>query len=190
MTEKHGIFCIEGEWESNLQDQTSTRPLIEFLANSDNHITPIYRRVATIESFSYFAARWNKYPKHTVGYFTFHGEKGSLCLGAERLKLSALGERLAGSCKGKHIVFGSCRTLDVPNDQLIAFRKQTAARSVSGYKKNPHLIESSAFDLILMANLLHHDSPAKTESWLRKRCAGLMDEYGFVMDYRTRATGG
>ena len=187
MTKKHGIFCIEGEWETDLNDQSSIRPLIEFLANSDNHVAPIYRRVATIESFTYFVSQWKKHPKHIVGYFTFHGEKGSLCLGKERLSLSDLGALLAGSCKDKHIVLASCKTLNVPKEQLIAFRKQTGARSVSGYRKSPHMIESSAFDVILMANLLYHDSPAKTYSWLSRGCAGLIEAYGFVMDYRTRA---
>jgi hypothetical protein len=187
MKGKPGIFCIEGEWESDLKDQSSIRPLVDFLANSDSLIAPIYRRVATSESFAYFAKQWRNYPNHTIGYFSFHGAKGSLSLGQERLDLAALGKLLEASCEGKHIVLSSCQTLSVPTEHLDAFRKQTGARSVSGYAKSPDWIESSAFDVILMTNLLYHDSPSKTESWLRARCGGLMSSYGFVMNYRTRA---
>lgn len=187
MSNKHGIFCIEGEWESDLKDQSSIRPLVDFLANSNALIPPIYRRVATSESFAYFAKQWKNYPNHTIGYFSFHGAKGSLSLGKERLDLAALGELLEGSCHEKHIVLSSCQTLSVPNEALEAFRKQTGARSISGYAKSPDWIESSAFDVILMTNLLYHNSPSKTEAWLRERCGGLMSSYGFVMNYRTRA---
>jgi hypothetical protein len=184
----NGIFCIEGEWESNLKDQSSIRPLVEFLANSDELIEPIYRRVATVESFKHFASQWKDYPKHSIGYFSFHGDKGALSLRkGERLDLRALGELLWGACKNKHIVLGSCKTLDVSPEELTNFRKDTGARSVSGYKKSPDWIESSAFDVILITNLLHHDSPAKTYAWLRNRCGGLMDAYGFTMSYQTRA---
>lgn len=187
MTSKHGIFCIEGEWESDLSDQSSIRPLVDFLANSDALIAPIYRRVATSESFAYFVKQWKEYPNHTIGYFSFHGAKGSLSLGKERLDLAALGKLLEDSCHEKHIVLSSCQTLSVPNEVLEVFRKQTGARSVSGYTKSPDWIESSAFDVILMTNLLYHNSPSKTEAWLRERCGGLMNSYGFVMSYRTRA---
>ncbi|MDG2518094.1 DUF6642 family protein [Lysobacter soli] len=186
MEKGHGVFCIEGEWERDLRDQSSIRPLVEFLANSDNQVAPIYRRAATIDTFSYFVSQWKDYPAHTIGYFSFHGEKGSLSLGRDRLDLSSLGALLKGACKNKHIVLSSCQTLNVPGEQLAAFRRQTGARSVSGYRKSPDWIEASAFDVILMTNLLYHDSPSRTEAWLLKRCAGLMDAYGFVIDYRSR----
>lgn len=186
-TNKQGIFCIEGEWEPDLKDQSSIRPLVDFLANSDALIAPIYRRVATSESFSYFAKQWKNYPHHVIGYFSFHGIKGALTLGKERLKLAELGKLLENSCNKKHIVLSSCQTLSVPKEELEAFRKQTKARSVSGYSKSPDWIESSAFDVILMTNLLYHNSPSKTEAWLRNHCGGLMNSYGFVMSYQTKA---
>jgi len=189
MTSKHGIFCIEGEWEPSLADRSSIQPLVEFLANSDELLPPIHRRVATKESFAYFARQWKDYPNYSIGYFSFHGDKGSLCLGKERLDLSELGELLEGSCRNKHLVLASCKTLAVSSSELDAFRRKTGARSVSGYRKSPDWIESSAFDVILMTNLLYHDSPSTTERWLRQRCDGLIQDYGFVMNYRTRSAG-
>lgn len=184
---KKGIFCIEGEWEKDLSDQASVRPLVEFLANSDSMASPIYRRAATRESFSYFVSRWRQHTNYTIGYFPFHGVRGALRLGKELLTLDELGSLLADSCSGRHVVLSSCETLNVSHQTLEAFRKKTGARSVSGYRKKPDWIESSAFDVMLMTNLVYHDSPAKTEKWLEDNCAGLIKRYGFVMNYRTRS---
>ena len=189
MTTKHGIFCIEGEWEKKLTDQSSIQPLVQFLANGEGLLPPIYRRVATKESLNHFVSQWREYKNYSIGYLSFHGKEGSICLGKEDMKLSELGDLLKGACKNKHLILSSCETLAVKSSELAEFRRITGARSVSGYRKCPDWIESSAFDVILMTNLLHHDSPSKTESWLQKRCAGLMDNYGFVMNYRTRNTG-
>src|SRR3546814_3513449 len=121
--------CSSDLWDSDLRDQSSIRPLVDFLKNSDAMIAPIYRRVATIESFAYFANQWKTYKNHTIGYFSFHGSKGSLSLGKEKLNLSALGKLLEGSCQGKHIILSSCQTLSVQKEVLEAFRKQTDRKS-------------------------------------------------------------
>lgn len=186
MIDKCGIFCIEGEWEADLTDRSSIQPLMEFLASSDELLPPIYRRVATKESFEYFVCQWKNHPEYNIGYLSFHGEKGSLSLGRDKLGLSELGKWLEGSCHKKHLILSSCKTLSVSPTELNKFRRLTGARSVSGYSKSPDWIESSAFDVILMTNLLYHDSPSKAERWLREHCEGLMQKYGFIINYRTR----
>lgn len=162
--------------------------MLQFFVNSDTHsyLPPIYRRVATEESFRYYIEKWIKYPNHTIGFFAFHGEKGKLNLGRDCFTLVALGELLKGQCAGKHILLSSCNTLAVAPEELHWFRKITKARSVSGYSKSPDWLEGSAFDLMVMSNLLYHNRPSEAETWLRKNCEGLMKEYGFVIEYRTR----
>jgi hypothetical protein len=183
---KKGIFCIEGEWEKSLKDRSSVQMLIEFLAsNDDQQIAPIYRRVATKESFVYYLKRWQRHKVHTIGYFSFHGDKGELKFGEDFMSLAELGKLLEGKCQGKHIILASCKTLSISPNDLDSFLKITKAKSVSGYKKNADWIESSAFDCILMTNLLYKRTPSEAYAWLSKRCSGLIDDYGFVMKYKS-----
>ena len=103
ISRKHGIFCIEGEWEKELTDRSTIQPLIEFLSSSDELLPPIHRRVATVESFHYFVKRWKECENHNIGYLSFHGQKGALCLGKEIVSLEQLGDLLKDSCNGKHL---------------------------------------------------------------------------------------
>ena len=182
-----GIFCVEGEWERELDDRTSVRQLVEFISDNNHkpQLRPIYRRVATKESFGSLIKRWKEYPQYRVGYFAFHGDKGRVALGPETATIKELG-RMLGDCSGKHIVLSSCKTLAVPENEIKAFRQATKARPVSGYTKSPDWIESSALDAMLISSLLYYDKPAKTKKWLGEMCGGLVSSFGLVMNYRTR----
>jgi len=105
LTTKLGVFGIEGEWESKLHDRSSVQLLLDFFANGDAsiHLQPIYRRVATTQSFEFYVRQWRlkRYSKYVVGYFAFHGQRGQLCLGKELIGLDKLGDMLRGVCAWK-----------------------------------------------------------------------------------------
>ena len=184
---KNGIFCIEGEWEQKLSDPSSVQHLIQFIAENDHttQLRPIYRRVVTKAAFSDYVALWKKYPRYTIGYFAFHGDKGRLCLGGEEVSIDDL-ERYLGDCTGKHIVLSSCNTLAISTERLEAFREATKARSVCGYRGAPDWIESCALDTMLISSLLHYERPSQAKAWLRKMCRGLVNKYGLVIHYKTK----
>ena len=185
---KTGIFCVEGEWAANIRHRNSVQLLVGFLSAANNMREPVYRRTATVEEFRRQIGKWVKAKTHNVGYFAFHGLKAKLCLDDEiHLTLEDLRGLLDGKCEGRHIVLGSCQTLAIEAEALVDFRKATKARSVSGYRKSPDWIEGSAFDIMLITNLLHFSQPSAAKSWLEKNCGGLVEKYGLVMSYRTKA---
>jgi len=183
---KRGVFCIEGEWNSNLRDRGSVQPLVEFLAAADSQLPPIFRRAATEDELMYFIKKWRQYKRYTIGYFPFHGEKGALKLGRKTVALDDFGAWLEGACKGRDILISSCRTFDISQSAIAEFRRRTQARSVAGYRKSPDWIESAALDVMVMTNLSYFDSPSRTYQWVRKYCGKLADRYGFIMDFRRR----
>jgi hypothetical protein len=183
---KHGVLCIEGEWEADLRDNSSVQMLVEFLSVNYSLRPPIYRRSATKKELEFFCKKFGNYSDYNIGYFAFHGDKGKLCLGEHSIFLSELSTLLRGKCANKHLLLSSCQTVAVADDELDEFRKTTKARSVSGYRKSPDWIESAALDLLVMTSLLHFDMPSKAEEWLQENCTGLVRRYGFVMNYRSR----
>jgi len=112
---KTGIFCVEGEWDRNIRHRSSVRLLVEFLSAANRMPHPIYRRTATREEFKRQVGKWLKTKSHGVGYFAFHGMKGALSLDDDKteITLDELGEILEGKCGGRHLVFGSCKTLAI-----------------------------------------------------------------------------
>ncbi|WP_154659492.1 DUF6642 family protein [Arenimonas composti] len=183
---KKGVFCIEGEWSKSFSHQDSVRPLVEFLTAGDDLRPAIYRRAASADAFIWYLGRWLETTHYDIGFLTFHGTKGKIELGRDVVSLNELADLLSGKCEGRHILLSCCQTLKVTKEELAELRVVSKARSVSGYTKSPDFVEGSAFDLMVLTRLLYHDRPARAEEWLQKNCAGLVQNYGFVMDYRTR----
>lgn len=75
---KPGIFCLEGEWTSNLTDRSSVREMVEILCRNDD-INLIYRNVSSQAEYINYIKRWSEkqYDNYKIGYFSMHGEYGS-----------------------------------------------------------------------------------------------------------------
>lgn len=55
--DQSGIFCLEGEWDSDLTRRLSVRPVLELLEQLG--VAPwIHRDVATVSEFQYYLAKW------------------------------------------------------------------------------------------------------------------------------------
>ena len=147
---KH-VFCLEGDWNHDLKDQTSVKTALEFLQqNSD--IKFIHRNCGTKENLRYYLSKWKqkKYEKYSIGYLAFHGEPGFILIGNEKVSLDELAEMLEGSCKDKIIYFGSCNTLDIDTRKIKTFLKTTDALCVCGFKTEIDFVASSVFDMLLI----------------------------------------
>lgn len=181
-----GIFCLEGDWSNDLSDKSSVRPILELLDNNvgGKKSKIIHRNVATIEEFAYYSEKWKlkKYNDFPIGYFAFHGEEGTLLLGAKKISIEEIGELLKGHCQGKIIYFGSCSVLSIPEEKLMHFKKITKARCVCGYRTDVDWMMSCAFDLLLIDAFSYYDySPTKTMKYLEKIAPGLIVNLKFAM---------
>ena len=182
---RKGIFCIEGLWDSDLRDKSTVRPILDLL-HSKEQIPFIYRDCATIAELRYLTGKWalKKYDAFPILYLAFHGEKSTICLGAERFSLDDFGELLNGRCRNDIIVFGSCSTLDIRKSRLTRFLNKTGALAVCGYRSDVEWLTATAFELMLMAAMQDNEFSGRGIASIRRkiqRYSGLAKELRFRM---------
>lgn len=148
---KKHIFCLEGDWHTDLRDRSSIKAALNFL-NQNFGIKYIYRRCGTRMNMEYYLNIWKqkKYSEYSICYLAFHGEPGKIEAGKEFVSLNELAAMLEGSCRDKIIHFGTCKTLDVKKKEIDKFLDTTGALCVSGFRADVEFLESSLFDLILI----------------------------------------
>lgn len=152
-----GIFCLEGEWDSDLTNRLSVRPVLELL----EHLGVaqwIHRDVATRAEFEYYLGKWTShgYANFPVLWLAMHGDKALISLSdgeQASLSMDELEGVLAGNCAGKVVYFASCSTLKEDPKRLQQFAKRTGARAVIGYRRNVLWSEAAAFEVLLLQEL-------------------------------------
>lgn len=152
-----GIFCLEGEWEGLLTDRTSVEPPLRMLENMKGCSKVVHRDVATRDEFDYYLSKWlqKRYADFGLAYLAFHGDRGEINLGRDVVTLDDIAETIEGRAVGRILYFGSCATLAVEDDVLEDFCRRTGARAVVGYTNYVDWLQSAAFDLILIPELLN-----------------------------------
>lgn len=151
-----GVFCLEGDWDSDLRWRATVGPVLELLDRSGAPAVPFIRRdVGTPEEFEYYLGKWTqrRYSRYPILYLGFHGGPGILHVGDRRrgpVTLDWLEDRLAGACKGRLIHFGACGTLGTHGNRLRQFLRRTGALAVCGYQEDVDWMLSAAFELILL----------------------------------------
>ena len=180
MARRPGVFCVEGDWSTRLQDRSSMQSLLGCLEDADV-IDAVYRRASTATELHALLDRWTQ-KQHAglvVGYLAFHGAPGEIRVGRERVTLSDLGERLADRCSGRVVHFGACSVLDVETDQLKEFLRRTGARAVCGYTKDVDWLQSAAFDFLLLNELTRSQHLGHALRRLEREYGVLPETLGF-----------
>ncbi len=136
---KKGIICFEtGEFESYRTEYPfHALPLLQFL-KSTMGVEFIYRQIATFEELKYYMKVIGARNDYGVVYFSFRGSPGNITLkGTGDIPLEMLAEETAGNeaLLGRHVHFGSGDTLKCDEEEIVAFKRNVGARSVSGYTK-------------------------------------------------------
>ena len=151
---KPGVLCLEGEWYG-ADDRTSVQPLLDMLERS-GHITMMWRDVATREELRFYVERWahKRWSTYPLLYLGFHGAPGEFFVGNTPVTLDDLAADLEGKCVGRILHFGSCATLAVAPGELEVFRRRTGAHAVSGYTAAVDWLEASAFEILLLNELI------------------------------------
>ncbi|MBE9404275.1 hypothetical protein M4D54_01935 [Brachybacterium sp. p3-SID1565] len=153
-----GIFCLEGEWDSDLTRRLSVRPVLELLEQLEV-AQWIHRDVVTRPEFEYYLEKWtsDEYADFPVLWLAMHGKKAEISLSGDEnggLTLDELEDVLAGACSGKVIYFASCSTLKADEKRLQKFANRTRARAVIGYRKDVRWSDAAAFEVILLQELI------------------------------------
>lgn len=150
-----GIFCLEGLWETNLRKPSTVQPILAFLKQNAG-ISYIYRDCGTQEEFKFYLSKFlqSRYKDYPILYLAFHGEPGKILIsGKTTCSLKDIGELLREKCKGQVVIIGSCSVLDIDKRILKSFLNSTGALAVCGYRNNVDWIRSTAFEMLLLAEL-------------------------------------
>lgn len=180
-----GVFCVEGDWSSDLTDRASVRDMLEMLESVDG-VPFIHEHVSDSEDALMRALRkWRQkqYASYSIGYFAFHGKPGKILLGRHPVPLKSIATELEGACEGRILYFGSCSVLQIPADEIEAFRDTTKADAIIGFDRDVSWLASAALDLILLETLALNPDEAKVEKWLRKEYGTLARHLGLRMFY-------
>jgi len=180
-----GIICIETEWQITTKGNRrnlNTEPLIKFI--SDLYGVPyIYRRVATLGELSYYLKQFQKkeYQKYNVLYFSFHGNTHAIQLEGEKeiLTLSELQEKGGQVFNDRYVHFSSCRTLLGSEGVAQQFKKDTGAKTLTGYTKSVATDLAAIHDVALIGGFIQRKQIASIFKALKENYEGLEKKLGF-----------
>ena len=174
-----GIFCLEGAWNKRLDDRASVLPTLDLLERLEI-ATYVHRDVGTEEELYEYLSKWAQagYRRYGVLYFAFHGVRGGIQVGRGTVTLDDLSEKIGGKAAGRAVYFGSC---NVMRDRVgvESFQQMTKAKIVCGYTKKVDWVDSAAFDLLLLRNLVSDLRIDARVNQLRGSYGELVDRLGF-----------
>jgi len=181
---RKNVFCLEGDWQKDMRDNSSVRAALIFLQQNLN-LKYIYKQCGTRENLEYYLSMWKqkKYSAYSICYFAFHGKPESIEVGKELVTLAELGDMLQDSCQDKIIHFGSCQTLNTDRKNIEKFLEHTGALCVCGFESEINFIESSAFDLMLIEMFQQYKDIAMLDKNLRKNYRSFVKRLQFKLIY-------
>ena len=153
------VFCLEGEWTDDLRHPSSIEPILQLLRNRDPRFAYIHRFVGTDAELRRYLTKWvlKRYATFPILYLACHGVSGSFLFSSSRrahaVTLDEIEECLEDKCRGRVICLGACDSLDAEGRRIERFLEKTRALAVCGYKGSVDWMKSTAFELMLLAEL-------------------------------------
>jgi len=178
------IYCLEGDWNSDLRNKMSVKSTLVYL-NDCLNIKHIHRPCATAEQFNYYMTEYNKkrYSKYSILYLAFHGNPNEIFLGKDKIDLDLFEETNLGLFKNKIIHFGSCSSLNISKRRLKQFVKNTNALCLSGYKTDIEFNKSTVLDILYFEKLGCYKDIRCVERDMNKEYRELVKTLEFTMIY-------
>jgi hypothetical protein len=181
---KKNVFCLEGDWQKDMRDNSSIRAALTFL-QQNNDIKYIYKQCGTRENLEYYLSLWKlkKYAAYSIAYFAFHGKPECIQVGKEFVTLDELADMMQDGCQNKIIHFGSCKTLDTDEKTIKKFLEHTGALCVCGFETEINFVESSAFDMILIEMFQQYKDIRMLDKNIRKNYRSFVRRLQFKLIY-------
>ncbi|MFC1898606.1 DUF6642 family protein [Candidatus Cloacimonadota bacterium] len=147
-----GIFCLEGLWYDDLRKRSTVKPILELLELNSN-IPFLHSDCATIEEFKFYIKKWkaSEYDRYPILYLAFHGTENGIQISNKIFTLDELSAELKGKCKNRVFLFAACNSMKTDKRNLKRFLRETKALAICGYRKVVPWINSTAFELLLLA---------------------------------------
>ncbi|MEO8771588.1 MAG: DUF6642 family protein [Ferruginibacter sp.] len=162
-SKQKGVFCLEGYWYGDHRDTTSMEPVLQLVQKFGN-VPYLHHRCTTLEEFVASIKRWkirsfNK--KYPILYIGFHGDKGLIKVGKQKITIQELATLLGDKCSGAIIHFGSCSTMKFDRRLLMNFMEKTKVLGIMGYMQDVDWLLSASFEILLLSHL--QDLPFDTQ---------------------------
>lgn len=161
-----GIICFEtGQFNRRTENEFYALPLLEFL-KSARGINFIYRSIATLQDLRFYFEQIGKSSyknKYGIVYFSFHGSPETIYLpGSGNIPLSTIMEEAAATqaFKDCHIHFSACETLNCEDTVIRDLKRNTGAKSVSGYSEEVDSVLAYINELAYFDQLFRFSSKA------------------------------
>lgn len=165
-----GIFCLEGRWSEDLNKKSTVKPILDLL--SLNSAIPYFHAdCATVEELIFYLQKWSlkKYRRFPILYLAFHGSENGIWLGKKFFSLKELSSILANKCLNRIIVLAACGTLNINKKHLNLFLAETQALAICGYRLTVPWIESTAFELIMLAAMQDNNFDGRGVNAIQKK---------------------
>ncbi|CAN5400810.1 hypothetical protein BH10ACI2_BH10ACI2_19480 [soil metagenome] len=174
------IFCLESQWDNNLEKKLSVLPLLE-LAEKTCSINFIHLTCNTFAEFKYNLGLRPNRKSYGLLYLAFHGTKGTIQLHEKehQLGFDELAKMFGSKFSGWALHFGSCSTLKNSEELVRTFMHETGIKLVTGYCKNVEWVESSALDLIIFSRIQRYKNLKSFLNFIYSTYPDLVEFNGF-----------
>lgn len=181
-----GVFCIESDWEVSMESKQSVEPTLQALERGE-YIRLIRRSANTVAELELYLDRWfeKRHKDFSLAYFGFHGSASTLHFEGDELSLTELASLIGGRAKGKILHFGSCRVMAATAEELQGFCSSTGVSAITGYTKDIDWLESSAFELLLIPDLIDAVRLRSSFDRMLRLYPDLTRRLGFRMSHAT-----
>ncbi|MDT9591610.1 hypothetical protein RDV89_00930 [Nocardioides zeae] len=179
----NGIFCLEGEWDTDLRRRHSVEPVLEFLERM-RETRYVHRDVATTTELAYYLDQWGqaRYDDYQVLFLATHGDLGTLSWSRKHTtSLADLADLMPSNTQHCYVYLGSCLTL-FAEAEAKKFVARTGVSALMGYREEVGFISGAAFELILLSYVANHRSyPKRLFDDLMATHGGLARLHDFTM---------
>lgn len=187
-----GLVCFEGSWRERLDSVETIEPALRCLEAFDV-ARVIHKNVATRGELKYYLDQWlgragRAMPGHGLAMLAFHGSRETLHVGSDEVTLDCLAEMIDGRAEGKTLYLGACGVLALPEEQLMEFCRATGARGVVGYSRPVGMIETAAFEMLLVSDLLESTNFKSVYTRLVRQHPQWTTSLGLRMAHKTWAS--
>lgn len=161
-------------WTPDKSDgRASVKPMIDAICSGYTGVKHACWPVLTSVDLE---VRLRRGPKRGFGilYFAAHGRRGKMDLDGGTISLADLSAMMQKRYDGWSIHFGSCLVMGAPIEDVRKFKRQTGAALVSGYTKEVQWVQSAAFEVAWLSELL------EGKNRVPRYCEAMVEGTGFI----------
>lgn len=183
MSNKPGLWVMEGNWSSRVTDVRSVTPILEALEQAGRARSATHH-LNDEDDLRRALTRWGQkqHANYNIGYVALHGSPGAVHIGRSTVNLFELGESLPRkSLRPKVLHFGSCSVMDLSPSERRDLRASMGVKVLTGFTEDVEWFESMAFELLLFDTFTWYKRSDAAEAYIKKNHRQMAKRLGFIL---------